>query len=586
MKTETERFCALLVESLDDEYEAQVLGGTLLGARETDLRILCVAGGVVDDPDPERRAMNFAFDLIGPRNTKGVIALSSAIGSAIGPTGLQEWLRRYDGLPTCCLGVQVPGHSHIGVDNYRGNLALVRHLIEAHEARRMVFIRGPQDSPEAEDRYRAFCDALEGAGLELDESLVVTGDYSKESGQRAIVELIDERGVLFREVDTVVAANDYMAQGALLELEGRRVRVPEDVRLAGFDDVDSARLSRPPLTTVRQPIETLGRKAVGLLSRVTAGSIPAPEIMGTELVVRRSCGCQAVDLGLLSHESERPSQSTGASLVVRRQLILATLMRAARGALGSVGQGWENRLLDTLVQQLEGRPGGTLALRVDHLLGRWDPESVEGAVIQDVLSVLRREVLTCVGDDHASRARLEAAIHEARVAAALGVGEIIESKLKGQAALFDRFEHAAHRAMFRDSAQWGPILQPPLAALGVEACVVAALDRPGEVAGEASVLFAVGAGPPRFGEKMVLWALPQHRSLHRMGRALLLLPLSVDEIPRGAAVMAVNRIDGALVEGLRAWFSTLVCVAALLPRDVKTSPSGQDAGAGGSAGRR
>jgi len=559
---ESEQFCALLVESLDDEYEALVLKGTVMGAPEKDVRILCVAGGVVDDPDPERRAMNFAFDLIDKRNAGSVIALSSAIGSAIGPAALKTWLDRYEGLPSCCLGVRVDGHLHIGVDNYAGTLRLVQHLIDVHEARRLAFIRGPLDSPEAEDRFRAFRHALSTAQLELDQRLIVLGDYSKESGQRAVAELMDAGVFRLRTVDSIVAANDYMAEGALRELQRRGLRVPEDVRLVGFDDVDSARLARPPLTTVRQPIDTLGRKAVDLLHGVVQGSFPMPEILGTELVIRRSCGCKTVDLGLLSQESQRPSQGMGASLVLRRQRILAELMRAGRGALGTAGLDWESRLLDAVVQQLEGPTADTLALRVDHLLRHWDPESVDSSVLQDVLSVLRREVLACVGDDNVSRARLEAAVHQARVAAALGVGEVIESKWKRQTELFDDFEHVAHRAMFQDGIHLGERLQQPLAALGVEGCVVAALDRPGDVQGEATVLFALGSGPPSSGKKTALWALPQHPALHRIGRALLLLPLCVDQTPLGAAVLAVSNFDGALFEDLRAWFTTMARVAA------------------------
>jgi hypothetical protein len=270
-----------------------------------------------------------------------------------------------------------------------------------------------------------------------------------------------------------------------------------------------------------------------------------------------------VDLGLLSRDSTPPSQGTGATLVLRRQHILAELVRAGRGRLGGVGPNWENRLLDTVVEQLQGPTGDTLALRMDHLLHHWDPESVDGSVMQDVLSVLRREVLACVGNDHASRARLEAAIHEARVAAALGIGEVIESRWKYEAELFDRFEHKAHRALFQEGVHLGQILQQPLAALGVEACVVAALDRPGNVHGNATVLFAVGAGPRSSGETTALWALPLHPALHRMGRALLLLPLCAEQQPLGAAVMAVSNINGALFENLRAWFSTLVRVAAI-----------------------
>lgn len=556
---EPEAFCALLLESLDDEYEVQVLRGIVQGARDADIRVLCVAGAAISDPDPDRGARNFAFDLVDRRTVNAVLALCSAIGSVVGPQALETWLQRYQGLPVYCLGVEVKGYAFMGVDNYAGTRAVVDHLIRVHSARRLAVIRGPLDSEEARDRFRAFEDGLADAGLTGDSRLVLDGDYSKEAGTRAIVELLDERRVPATGLDAIVAANDYMALGAMTELQRRGVRVPEDVRVVGFDDVQSARLSRPTLTTVRQPAEPLARRAVAQIQRLARGSVPPPEVFPTELVVRRSCGCEAVESGS-SGTSERPSQGLGASLVLRRQRILAEMMRAGRGVLGTVGQGWENRLLDSLVRQMEGQLRDSLALAVDQLVRRWDPEAVSGVVLQDVLSTLRREVLVCVADDHAARAVVEAAVHEARVVAATAVAAVVEARLRRESELLERFAHVAHRAMFEEPQRLANEIQKPLLMLGVDACVLAALDQVGEPQGEATVLFAVGSGPPRSGERTELWALPRHPVLHRMGRALVMLPLCVDGRAAGVAVVAPNRIDGVLLEGLRVWFGTMVRV--------------------------
>jgi DNA-binding LacI/PurR family transcriptional regulator len=561
--TEPEKYCTLLVESLDDEYEVQVLRGVTLGARDADVKILCVAGAAIDDADPDRRVRNFAFDLVNEKNSAQVLALCSAIGSALGPEALAAWLARYEGLPIYCLGVQVEGYPFLGVDNYGGTRALLRHLIDTHHAGRFAVIRGPQDSREAQDRYRAFEDALTDAGIEADPRLVLDGDYTKESGALAVTQLLDERRVLAVALDCIVAANDYMAMGAIAELQRRGVRVPEEVSVVGFDDVESARLARPSLTTVRQPADVVGRHAVSLLDRYSHGSLPPPEVLETELVVRRSCGCEEVDAGSLMGESDSPMQGVGASLVLRRQRILAELMRAGRGALGTVGQGWENRLLDALVEQIEGPTHDTLALAVDHMLRRWDPDTAGTSVVQDVLTALRREVLSCIANDPVARARVEAAVHEARVVASVGAAGVVESRLRREVELFDNFEHVAHRAMFGDPTKLASVLQRPLLALGMDACVVAALDELGNVDGGATVLLAVGSGPPRSGERTELWALPHHPVLHRMGRALVLLPICIDRQPAGAAIVAPNRIDGRVLEDLRAWFETLVHVARL-----------------------
>jgi hypothetical protein len=168
-----------------------------------------------------------------------------------------------------------------------------------------------------------------------------------------------------------------------------------------------------------------------------------------------------------------------------------------------------------------------------------------------------------MGEGEGARLVVEAAVHEARVVAAAAVVEAVEARLRRETEVFDRFMHQAHRAMFEEPHRLASEIHRPLLSLGVDACVVAALDRFGDPNGDATVLFAVGAGQPRSGERTELWALPHHPVLHRMGRALVMLPICVDGVPAGSAVIATNRVDGVLLESLRVWFATMVRVAAL-----------------------
>jgi diguanylate cyclase (GGDEF)-like protein len=124
----------------------------------------------------------------------------------------------------------------------------------------------------------------------LDEDLVAIGDFHQPSGARA-AELLLQRGARF---DALVAASDYMALGAVEALVARGVRVPEDVAVIGFDDVDEARYAFPPLSTVRQPLREQGRRATEILLAQIAGEpVPEREVLHTELVTRRSCRCRS-----------------------------------------------------------------------------------------------------------------------------------------------------------------------------------------------------------------------------------------------------------------------------------------------------
>lgn len=159
---------ALLVDSLDDEHELSVVHGSLAAARELDARLVVVAGGPVDTPDERLRAGNFVFDLVGRDNALGILVLSSALGNAIGPERLAEWLTRYADAPLCCMGVPIPGRVSVRVDNATGIAEAVDHLHTVHGKQNIGFIRGPAQSDEAEVRYAAYRDALSRHGIDPD----------------------------------------------------------------------------------------------------------------------------------------------------------------------------------------------------------------------------------------------------------------------------------------------------------------------------------------------------------------------------------------------------------------------------------
>ncbi|MGA4864354.1 LacI family DNA-binding transcriptional regulator [Streptomyces lavendulocolor] len=189
------------------------------------------------------------------------------------------------GWPGATAGPAVP---YVDCDNRGGAREAVRHLLSLGRER-VAHIAGPRDQTSAMDRMDGYQDVLLDAGR----GLIAQGDFTEESGARAMAELLEQRP----DLDAVFAANDLMASGALRVLRERGLRVPEDVALVGFDDMTSiAEATDPPLTTVRQDIEGMGRLMVRLLMRVLnadeaepgAGSAPGSVITPTELVRRAS----------------------------------------------------------------------------------------------------------------------------------------------------------------------------------------------------------------------------------------------------------------------------------------------------------
>jgi DNA-binding LacI/PurR family transcriptional regulator len=195
-----------------------------------------------------------------------------------GADPLPELLLR-GGVPAVCNGRPLGGSgvAYVDVDQRGGVEAAVAHL-RATGRRRIATISGPPDMVAGRDRLAAY-QAVAGG------SIVAAGDFTRESGVVAMRALLAEDPA----IDAVFAASDLMAHGALQALREAGRRVPEDVAVVGFDDIALARYTDPPLTTVRQPIEQIGRTLVRQLLRLLAGSVIEPAlVLPTELVIRDS----------------------------------------------------------------------------------------------------------------------------------------------------------------------------------------------------------------------------------------------------------------------------------------------------------
>ncbi|MBD0688951.1 LacI family DNA-binding transcriptional regulator [Streptomyces sp. CBMA123] len=191
------------------------------------------------------------------------------------------------GLPAVLNGRRSPQEpvAYVDSDNVGAGRSAVEHLA-GRGRRRIATITGPPDMDAAQGRLAGYRQGLAAAGLPADEQLVATGDFTEDGGRRAMRELLER----CPELDAVFAASDLMAVGALAVLRARGLDVPGDVALVGVDDSPVARHLDPPLTTVRQPIEQMGRTMAGLLLRQIAGEDAEPSrlVLPTELVVRQS----------------------------------------------------------------------------------------------------------------------------------------------------------------------------------------------------------------------------------------------------------------------------------------------------------
>ncbi|TQS26399.1 LacI family DNA-binding transcriptional regulator [Microbispora sp. KK1-11] len=169
---------------------------------------------------------------------------------------------------------------YVDNDNVGGAVKAVRHLLDSGR-RRIATIAGPQDMIGGQDRLKGYRDALRESDRR---SIVAVGDFTRESGAVAMRHLLQDDP----DLDAVFVANDLMAIGALQTLRQAGRRVPDDVAIVGFDDIEAARYTEPPLTTIRHPIIEQAAAMVRLLLDLFKGGPADPVILPTELVVRGS----------------------------------------------------------------------------------------------------------------------------------------------------------------------------------------------------------------------------------------------------------------------------------------------------------
>jgi LacI family transcriptional regulator len=264
-----------LLPDLFGEYFSELIRGIDLKARARGLHLLVSSShGDAKEAAAALRAMHGRVD--------GLLIMSPHVDSESLADNLPQ------GLPVVLINTRLPGEglSSFAVDNHGGAFAMTRHLVSRGH-RRIAFIAGPENNYEAQERLRgyraALAELLPGA-----KELVLPGDFTEESGWRAGSEI----ATLAERPQAVFCGNDMMAIGCLAALAEAGLRVPQDVALAGFDDIPIARYVTPPLTTVRVRIAEIGGLALDRLATAIENpgrSTAQHQTLRAELVVRQSC---------------------------------------------------------------------------------------------------------------------------------------------------------------------------------------------------------------------------------------------------------------------------------------------------------
>lgn len=269
----------LITADFSDYFFTQVIAGAEVEARRHGYFFMLCSTERNPNDEPEY------IRLLAERHVDGMLFARPSTESD--NRHLVDLLRAE--VPVVTTAYHLPGIALtvVDVDNVDGARQAARCLV-ASGRRRIAMIKGPARWKSVADRLEGYTLALQEAGLAGDPSLVAEGDWSYESGYRALGELL-ARGQPF---SGLFAQNDRMAIGAIRALREAGRRVPEDVSVVGYDDIPVAEFFDPPLTTIRQPMREVGETAARLLIQVIeeGRAVQGQEVLlKTELIRRGSC---------------------------------------------------------------------------------------------------------------------------------------------------------------------------------------------------------------------------------------------------------------------------------------------------------
>jgi phosphoserine phosphatase RsbU/P len=538
---------AVLVDTLGT-YQTTVLAGVADSARHRDVNLAVFVGGILGG-DLTR---NFLFDLCRPETVDGAVLLGGTLGNALGPDAVDALCARLAPMPLATLTLGPPHVPRLMLNQELGMREVITHLIDVHGHRRLAFLRGPALNEDAERRYAIYRAVLAERGIPLDPALVCQGTFRIPSGVAAVEELVDQRRAPF---DAVIAANDYMALGVLEGLEERGLSVPADVAVVGFDDVEEARFSSPPLTTVRQPLYQQGEAALDrVLAQMEGRAVELESSAATELVIRRSCGCQT-DLARGARALSAGGVAFDPRLAEADDELRQQLARAVHGADTALPTGWETQLVDAFEAELRGAGAGLFSAAIDRLLAGVAGAGDDIGGWQRLISTLRQRLLPALVTDPHHWAQAEDLWHGARIVIA-DLAERVQAQHRIHA---ERLAHAltASGAALLATQQIGALAGAVLRQLSELAIPGAwmALRTPEREVAEILVAHdverAAGTAEPTTGTRLPAGELLP-AILGPLGRraSLVFEPLSFHDRAFGYLAMEIGPREGVVYESL------------------------------------
>lgn len=287
----TSKKIGFIINDSTTDYGKELIAGISEECEKNDSSLLIFPVGefgmTYDQFGYQKRAVaSFATS----HNLDGIIFSSATQLTHVESEVLEDYVYSFSSVPIVSIGVDIPNIPSILVDCSMGLRNLIEHLIKKHNCKKFGFMTAGKTSIEADERFEVFKQVLAENNLEFDNSNLLYGFFSYEMAYKAMAEYEKSHGPI--DFDALICINDNMALGAMDYCRDKRLSVPEDLKITGFDDIAKAAFSNPTLSSVNQQIREQGILSVQTLMQLINGqSVPHVQRVPTKARFRQSCGC-------------------------------------------------------------------------------------------------------------------------------------------------------------------------------------------------------------------------------------------------------------------------------------------------------
>jgi len=256
-------------------------------------QLIIFEGRPVDMSDDVIKGYHSVYSTIQKNSLDGLIVVSLSLINQDSIEKLNSFLVQLQ-MPVVTIGRRIGKFPVVQTDNFSGITSVFQHLY-SHNKRKIAFVTGDIRQKDGLDRLNQYIKLLREYNMNINEDLIYYGNFMKKAGQDAAIKFREK--IKSNEIDSIIFSNDSMASGALDTFKTMGIRCPEDIAITGYDNVSWTALCEPPLTTVSQNYAEMAVQVFALLQQcMLEKPVEYTTLVAASLVVRRSCGCDCIQL--------------------------------------------------------------------------------------------------------------------------------------------------------------------------------------------------------------------------------------------------------------------------------------------------